>query len=498
MKKFKKSTAILLTCIFGVILIVGFLFSYVPMNFGSSTFVSFSGAINVSSDIAGGIYGEFEITTENPTKKQITDSMARIKDVFEEDGYKNVNVYALGTKKIRVEVGYPRGSKTYADVYSELSNVGTGAFQLRSTQSVSDDTKIVDGGTCVDSVTVATNSDTKYITVQFNEKGKEAYKDLITNASGTIYLALGTYSQSISVSSVSTYDSLTLSDTDYKNLIKLEQRIKLGCMKVEVDGSTAVINTMSASLSAGEANSYSTVLSGNMLNFAGFTLESENQNGTLNLVVSGEANPASAFLNSNTIQNANTTSTGFVVAISALAIVLAVGIAIFACRFGYYAILIVLTMLFNSYLFVIIMALIPSVEIGLSGIISLTLGVSLIYTYSFIFATKVKNDYNQGKSLAASLENAYKKTLPNFLIGNVMLFLLSLIMFALAFGELTSGIIIFTILIALSLFTNLALIPFLIKICLSFEGFGTKLFMLKKHADLTESASLNTEEKEAE
>ena len=276
MKNFKKSTAIVLICIFSVIMIVGFLFSYVPMTIGTKTFVSFSGAINVSSDISGGVYGEFEITTKNPTKSQIVDSMSKIKEVFEEDGYKNVNVYALGTKKIRVEVSYPRGSKTYADAYSELSNVGTGAFQLRSAQEVKDDTKIVDGATCVSQVKVATNNDSKFITVVFNDKGKEAYKTLISSAKGTIYLALGSYSQSISVSNVQTYESLTLSDSDYKNLVKLEQRIKLGCMKVEVDGATAVINTMSASLSAGEANSYSTVLSGNMLNYGGFTLENLN------------------------------------------------------------------------------------------------------------------------------------------------------------------------------------------------------------------------------
>lgn len=500
MKNFKKSTAIVLICIFSVIMIVGFLFSYVPMTIGTKTFVSFSGAINVSSDISGGVYGEFEITTKNPTKSQIVDSMSKIKEVFEEDGYKNVNVYALGTKKIRVEVSYPRGSKTYADAYSELSNVGTGAFQLRSAQEVKDDTKIVDGATCVSQVKVATNNDSKFITVVFNDKGKEAYKTLISSAKGTIYLALGSYSQSISVSNVQTYDSLTLSDTDYKNLVKLEQRIKLGCMKVEVDGATAVINTMSASLSAGEANSYSTVLSGNMLNYGGFTLESENLNGTLNIRVSGETNPASEFLNNQNqlSQNSNTTSTGFVVAISAFAIVLAIGIALFACMFGYYAILIVLTMLFNSYLFVILMSLIPSVEIGLSGIAAMTLGVCLIYTYSFIFALKVKEEYNKGKSLAASLENSYKKTMPNFLLGNVMLFLLSLIMFALSVGELSSSIIIFTILVALSLFTNLALIPFMIKICLSFEGFGRKLFMLKKHKELTETESNEVETKEAE
>ena len=104
MKKFSKTTAIVLSVIIGVFMIVGFLFTYVPMTFGTKTWVSFYGALNVSSDVSGGMYGEFDILTENATEKQMIDSMQKIKDVFSEDGYKNVNVYTIGSNKLRVEV----------------------------------------------------------------------------------------------------------------------------------------------------------------------------------------------------------------------------------------------------------------------------------------------------------------------------------------------------------------------------------------------------------
>ena len=35
---------------------------------------------------------EYDISTENPTKTELVKSMAKIKEVFEADGYKNVNV----------------------------------------------------------------------------------------------------------------------------------------------------------------------------------------------------------------------------------------------------------------------------------------------------------------------------------------------------------------------------------------------------------------------
>ena len=449
MKKFKKSTAIVLISILSVLLVVGFLFSYIPMTVGANTFVSFSGSMSVSSDVTGGMYGEYNIVTENPSQSDLVDSMLQIKDVFEENGYRNVNVYALGTEKIRVEVSYPRGSRTFAETYSQLAMVGTGAFALSSTNSLTSDEAIVMyGSDCVSNIRVYTNNQITYMSIEFNDAGEELYRQICEEGeeggSSSIYMFLGDYSQQISISDgEQDYSNLTVSNTDYANLIQLEQNIKLGCMKVELDADTALINTMSASLSAGESASTPEIAS---------------------------------FMSSTT----------YVVVISAIAVILVLGLAIFAVRFGLFAILIVISLLFNSYLFVILMTLMPSIELGLSGFAALALGIGLIYTYTYNYVNQVKYEYNQGKSIAASLQHAYKKTLPNTLIGNIMLFLMSLVVFAFAFGELISSTIIFAICTALSLFTNLLFIPLLIKICISFEGAGRKLFMLKKRSEKAE------------
>lgn len=450
MKKFKKSTAIVLSVILGILFVGCILLSFVPMTAGANTFVSFSGSINISSDISGGMYGEYKIKTENPSKSAIVSSMKKIKEVFEEDGYKNVNVYAVGDSKIRVEISYPCGGKSFSNAYSELTNVGSGAFSLRSkneTSTPSAETVVVDGAKCIKEIRVYTNNATKYISLIFNEEGQKKYEELC-KATQTIYLVLGTYSQSISASNVTDYTSFTLSDTDYSNLIALEQRIKLGCMEVEVDGETAIINTMSASLSAGESAGspeYSTFSS----------------------------------------------STAYIVAISSIFVVIAIGIAIFAVKFGLYSVMMVFTLVFNAFLFLALICLMPSIEIGLSGIASLIIGLSVIYMFAYMFATRVKFEYNQGKSLSASLQTAYKKLLPSVLIENITIFASSLIFFACSFGELTSFAIIFAICSGLSIFTNLLFIPLLIKICISFNGFGRRLFMLKKRNDIIGSVEVS-------
>lgn len=229
MKRFQKSTAIALSIIFAIVLAIGFVCSFVPMTFGAKTFVSFSGSLNVSSDLTGGLYGEYDIKTKNASTQDVIDSMELIKDVLEENGYKNANVYAIGNKKIRAEVSFPKGDSSYSSVYAELTSIGSGAFSLRSTYELEDKSIVVPGSTTVEEVSITTYNDTKSMIVKFNKEGEAKFKELCTSTT-TIYLVLGDYSQSISISGVTDYSQLTLQNTDYENLIALEQKVKLGCI----------------------------------------------------------------------------------------------------------------------------------------------------------------------------------------------------------------------------------------------------------------------------
>lgn len=454
MKKFNKSTAVVLSVILSIVLLVGVIFSFVPMTFGTKSWKSFAGSIGMSSDITGGLYGEFNIKTENPSESDIVSSLNKIKDVFEQDGYKNVNVYAIGNEKIRIEAGYSKSNRTYAETYNKIASIAVGAFSLRTTYEVEEDTISVIGSECVKSVKVYTNNDVNYLSVKFNKEGEKQYKNLCENAtSSSIYIALGDYAQQISITGIATYSEFTLSDSDYDNLIELKDNIVLGCMKVEIDTASAKINTMSASLSAGE---------------------------------SASAPEFSSYAS----------STALILILVAGVTVVVLMLALFAVRFGFYALLSFITMLVNACLFVMIMNLMPSVELSLSSFIVLIIGFAIIYTYAYQYANSVKQEYLAGKSLNASLESAYKKSLASVLISNIMILAGSLLLIALSFGEIASAAIVFAICAFLSLFTNLVLIPFLVKICISFGNFGFKLFMLKKRLDF--SSDLNTDDKEAE
>ncbi len=459
MKRLKKSTAIVLTVLLSFIMLAGVILSFVPMTFGAETFVSFSRSISISQDISGGMYGEYTIKTENPTKADIVSSMKKIKEVFEDSGFKNVNVYAVGNSKIRVDVSYPRGGNKYAETYAALSNVNSGAFSLRSNSPTStsenaNDAVILEGKSHVKEVNVYTNNGTKYVSVVFNEEGQKKYEELckkvLASSSSQLYMVIGESSSPISVpAGNSDYTNFTLRQDDYSGLVALQKQIKLGCTEVELDTSFETINTMSASLTAGESAS-------------------------------------------SDINDSFFTSTAYVVAVSSIFVVMVMGIALFAVKFGYFSLVILFTLLTNIFLFLATLCLIPSVELGLSGMAGIIIGMAAIYLYAFKFASRVKYEYNQGKSLAASLETAYKKLLPSTLIENITLFISALILFAFSFGEMTSFSIIFAICSFLSLITNLLLIPLIIKILISFDV-GAKLFMLKKHDNLALSDIANVE-----
>lgn len=468
MKKFSKTTAIVLSVILFVCLGIGFVLSFVPIQFSKSKYVSFWNTMNVSTDMAGGMYGEYTIKTENPTEKDIVDTVSLIREVFEEDGYKNVNVYATGSSKVRVELSYPNGNESISDAYSRLTNIGAGAFSLRSTNgessssSSSSSTKVedivLDGSKYVKEVKVYTNNDQKFISIVFNKEGQVKYEELCTavneaaSGAGSIYLFLGDYNQSISVAGAADFSSLTLSNTDWNNMISLEQKIKLGCAKVDLDGTNAKIDTMSTTMSAGEASS---------------------------------SPEDKTFFSSNI----------YVVSMAALIVVAVLLVSFFAINYGFFALVAGVSMMFNAYLFLFIAWLVPSFELSVSVLFALSVGLALIYVFAYDFARNVKSEYNLGKSLAASLESSRKRTLPSVIICGLTLLASSLVLMALSFSEITSVAIAFAICSALLLFTNIVMIPFFVKIGISFNKFDRKLFLLKKKRSLAElSASSNKEE----
>ena len=121
------------------------------------------------------------------------------------------------------------------------------------------------------------------------------------------------------------------------------------------------------------------------------------------------------------------------------------------------------------------------IELGLSGFVCLAVCIAFSYTYTYIFASNVKKEYEIGRTVNASIENAMKTHFATVLFTNISVFFASLILFALSFGEIMGVAIMISICMALSMLTNLLIVPLLIKIVFSLnQKLVYKLFMLKK------------------
>ena len=136
MKTIKKKPAIVLIVILSIVLIIGAVFTFVPMQFGHSAYKSFAGAIRVGNDFSAGMYAEYDIAPDGAAgTNDINKSISQIKSVLSEKGYSSTNVYAVGEEKIRVEISYENGGSNFKNAYALLKAVGVGAFELRSSSN---------------------------------------------------------------------------------------------------------------------------------------------------------------------------------------------------------------------------------------------------------------------------------------------------------------------------------------------------------------------------
>ena len=76
MKSSKKSTSLFLIIFMSVILVVGLVFAFIPMNFGSTKYLSFAGNIKYASELKAGMYAEYtasgDVTLHVPRLKGIS------------------------------------------------------------------------------------------------------------------------------------------------------------------------------------------------------------------------------------------------------------------------------------------------------------------------------------------------------------------------------------------------------------------------------------------
>ena len=345
MKPIKKKTAKLFIALIVIAAVVGSIFAFVPMNFGKTKFNSVLGALSYSPELSSGVYAEYDLNDDYSTYK-INSSIATIKEVLEEEGYPGANVFSVGGKKVRIEIGYEENAESLKDSYKLLKAIGVGVFELRSSSS-EDDTYII-GKDHVKSVDINTYNSAIYVILNFNKAGQEAYHELL-DASDTIYVCMGGETMtSFDSSQITASESMPLSFTDYKSAQDFAMKVELGSMPVEFNPDTVTINTMSSIFDNGDLS----------------------------------ANPQSKNINITKLM-------GFV----AVGLVILLGLVYLIVKYGVLGLFEALAILFDAIIAVILIWAFEWVEISLSSLIAIAIGFVIILSTSVVYFSNFEGKY---------------------------------------------------------------------------------------------------------
>ncbi len=416
MKPIKRKPAIAFIVVLAIVLVVGTIFSFIPMTFGHSSFKSFAGAIRVGNDFSAGMYAEYDISPDGKTgTNDINKSISEIKTVLSEKGYPSTNVYSVNGEKIRVEVSYPDGGTSFKDAYTLLKAVGVGEFELRSS-SDEKDTYIV-GSKHIENVKISTYASQVYVTLEFNDAGEEAYKDLL-EAGKSIYVCMGGQTQtSFSTENMNTtdYTNLPLTFTNYASAVDFAMKVRFGSIPVTLNSETVVINTVGV-------------------------------------------------------------RTSILACIIGLAVLMIALLAFFAIRYGIIGIMNIVSTLFGAIVTTILFWAISAVEINATAILAIGAGFALAASMKIAYAERIRSEYMTGKSIEASLDAGRKKSFAVIVaIGGVVLSI-SAIMAAATSGILQTTSVILVVLSAIGLFESLVLLPGLVNIVETFNKGNDKIY----------------------
>ena len=245
---------------------------------------------------------------------------------------------------------------------------------------------------------------------------------------------------SFSSSNITASSSMPLSFNDYVSAEDFAMKVKLGSMPIELNPDTVRINTTSSVLNS-------------------------------------------------ILMSANPSDDGFGFSITKVLGIVAISIAVVAAlvfmlvKYGVIGAFNALALLFDTIVAFLLLWAFPWVEIGLSGLIAIGFGYAILLASSMLFASRFEEEYKQGKTVAASFEGAFKKSMHGILAIGIALTVIFGIVAIVASAELRVFGLITCIFSALSLFSSLIMLPGFIRIFEAFNDGSTKPYRLPRREE---------------
>ncbi|MGN1259035.1 MAG: MMPL family transporter [Christensenellales bacterium] len=377
MKNFSKAKSIILFVVFGLVFVLGAVFSFTKFEVGSKDFESFMGAMSLSNDCNDTITATYSYSENEETN--LSKAITQIGNVLNNNGFKSANVYALGDK-LKIEVSQPVVATDSEQIESLLSELCKGKFELRSvddySKTIEDDETLVviDGWKHIKNISKTSYKGYYGVEIEFNDEGKTLYnslngKTIYMYRNGEKFPNSSNNSYDVNISTVASSMNLWFASTEYQDMYY--NAFLAGTIPLNLDADSYVCTYMETTAIDDVAN-----------------------------------------MNNTTKSFVYTSNITLIISVCILAIITLALFVIAIIKYRVIGLLYFVATSIATFTELFLIQAMPWIELSVPGFIALGAGMCFNFTMFNLLMGKFKEDYSLGKSIETSFEDAYKKIVP--------------------------------------------------------------------------------------
>lgn len=439
MKPIERTKSIVGIIGFSLLFLIGILFSFIPMKWGTKNFNSTLGAILTSNDVSNGIVATYKIKG-NPTDSEIQKSVEYIGKLLAEEGYVGASVFKFGDDKLRIEISEPNVKDEIPTAKAFLSSLTGGHIDFSTASSFEN----------ISNEGVSTLSSTKHfksiniqtyqsyvgvvISYKFsaedktNELDKAIYKTLYMYRNGEQFPSSSNYTLDGANSNT---EKTTLWLKDYKSAKYYASILKISMIPILLDSDSVEIVDATAS--------------------------------------------------------APITYASPLLFLSVVTLALAIGLFIYLIvTRKLLGVISLFAFMFVVFLSMFALQIMPWVEISISGFVAIFFSIILIVLSSIIFFNRMSEEYKLGKSIETSTRCAYKRFWTPILMISILFVLTGIAIALIAQREFATIGSILAIGGISNILASLGLLPLFVSFSHTFVNENGKLFGFTREAQKNE------------
>ncbi len=449
-KAVKKKSTITKIAIMGVLLVIGLIFCFCPMQFGFTDYHPFCSkeSISLGLDLQGGVYAVYQATntdTDNYDSK-MEGTRTSLQTMLSGEGYSEATVVREGSDRLRVEI-------PDVDDPSQILKIIGDPVQIEFVLTNDAENPVLTGEDVVRASAAYSGENGYYVQLELTSEGNGKISE-VTSAHINEYL-------DIYITRDGVRDSSPISHAQIQSAIPRDPIITGGFTQDAAESLANQINsgTFDVQLQLKESETVSPTLGADALKY------------------------------------------GLIAGIVGFILVIAFMCAVYR-MLGLAA---TLALLIYIVLYMFFLAVLPWVQLTLPGIAGILLSIGMAVDANIIIFERIKDEYRNGKSILAAYHAGFKKALFAILDSNVTTVIACILLLLLGTGSVSGFALTLLVGVLLSLLTSLVISRAIIHWFINLNSYNEKLYGLKRgkqykdlDADATDASVLEIMRREEE